>query len=199
MVALARALLGTDHIACWNAHYFCKEAVADATERIYHRDYTGWPFSPMRNVSIWLALDDVTDNGPIKYFAGSHLAPLPDLSWQRGNVSSKMDSPDELRDKFGEPVLGVLRAGQAIAHSEYTAHLYAGPNLSGRRRLAISITYIALEHDGVVATDCGTAFGEGVVLPQGARFPPGSTWSELKRPRLFGPPGFPEPAAGARL
>jgi len=55
VVALARALLGTDTIACWNAHYFCKEAVADATERIYHRDFTGWPFSPMRNVSIWLA------------------------------------------------------------------------------------------------------------------------------------------------
>ena len=86
---------------------------------------------------MWLALDDADEgNGCVRFFRGSH-----HLGLQHQKPGEESVLYGRLSAQCGEPIPAPLRAGHASVHSDMTAHVSAGPNLSKRRRLGIAITY----------------------------------------------------------
>jgi hypothetical protein len=79
----------------------------------WHQDQAGWPIATPRGVAIWLALDDVDgESGGLRYRTGSH----------RSGTA-------------GDPVDGVVRAGEALLHHAQTWHASTS-NRSDRWRRA---------------------------------------------------------------
>ena len=62
VVQLARDVLGAN-VACWGGHYIAKQPETDVAIQC-HQDGWYWAFSPTRQATVWLALDDADeDNG----------------------------------------------------------------------------------------------------------------------------------------
>ncbi len=193
VVQLARDTLGTQHVACWGAHYVCKLPHHEA-ELQFHQDGVLWPFSATRNCSIWVALDDVDEsNGATEFFSGSHL--LGGLHRLRREGDDHTIQPAALaclRTKC--PLIPArLTAGFASVHSDLTAHLSMGPNSSGRRRLGITISFCPMDQG--VKNCVGSQWASSSYIPPGAV--PQEPWTPLARPPDFAPnTGSP---AGSRL
>lgn len=185
VVQLARDTLGTQHVACWGAHYVCKLPGHEA-DLEYHQDGVLWPFSATRNCSIWIALDDVDEgNGAIEFFAGSHL--LGGLHRLRREGDDHTIQPKRLARLRAECrlVSTSLQAGFASVHSDLTAHLSMGPNPSDRRRLGITISFCPMDQG--VQNCAGSQWASSSFVPSGAvLYEP---WTPLGRPPDYGQQG----------
>lgn len=131
-------LIGTD-IVCWGTHYFCK--LAGESKRVpWHQDASYWPFRPTRTVTVWLAIDDVTEtNAPMVFLPGSHHH--GHLRWQPadGDVVLHQEIPD-VDDSAGS-FANTMRSGQMSVHADTLVHGSA-PNTSGRRRCGLTMRYV---------------------------------------------------------
>ena len=183
VVQLARDTLGTAHVACWGAHYVCKLPRQEA-KRTFHQDGVLWPFSATRSCSIWVALDDVDErNGCTEFFAGSHL--LGGVHRLRREGDDHTIQPTALAKLHAEcPLVPArLETGFASVHSDLTAHLAMGPNLSDRRRLGITISFCPMDQG--VENCVGSEWASQSFIPPGtvARAP----WRPLERPPDYVP------------
>ena len=178
VVQLARDTLGTQHVACWGAHYVCKLPHHDS-DLEFHQDGVLWPFSATRNCSIWVALDDVDQgNGATEFFAGSHL--LGGLHrLRREGDDHTIQQPTLARLRAECPLVPAsLQAGFASVHSDLTAHLSMGPNTSDRRRLGITISFCPMDQG--VQNCVGSQWASSSFIPPGAVLC--EPWTRLERP-----------------
>ena len=61
-----KQLIGED-VILWGSSLFCK-AEKTGNETPWHQDGEYWPIKPLKSLTIWLAIDEVTnDNGPLQY------------------------------------------------------------------------------------------------------------------------------------
>eukprot|EP00747_Dinoflagellata_sp_TGD_P221974 gnl/TRDRNA2_/TRDRNA2_93734_c0_seq1.p1 gnl/TRDRNA2_/TRDRNA2_93734_c0~~gnl/TRDRNA2_/TRDRNA2_93734_c0_seq1.p1 ORF type:complete len:350 (-),score=43.30 gnl/TRDRNA2_/TRDRNA2_93734_c0_seq1:85-1134(-) len=194
IVALVRDLLGPN-VACWGAHYLCKQP-QDGLSVIgihrdgstgHHQDGVFWPFRPARQAIVWLALDDTDEeNGAMTFYPGSHQL---GIMHRPGTSMISRSTMKDVQKRCGPAVTaGPLRAGQLSIHTDLLIH--GSPlNRSSRRRLGVSIQYTAM--DGVSAS--GEHWGHGVAVPEGSVIPrgpdggPNQTFLPLPRPTVYGP------------
>lgn len=137
-------LLGPD-LVCWGSHVFHKTPGLGMSVP-FHQDAIFWPLTPLRSVTVWLAVDDAdADNGAVVFAPGSHLlGALP-------HTAVVMDGTKSLHKEVGdgarfEPglVTNELAAGQASVHSDLLVHGSAA-NRSRRRRSGLAIRYVAAD------------------------------------------------------
>ena len=119
------------NIICWASHFFNK-LPNDNRPVPYHQD--------ARTVTVWLAIDDTDiENAPMEFLPGSHkVGPLP---WKVTDKKNPVLSQEITGiEKFGNPYLNVLKAGDFSLHADMIAH-GSLPNMSHRRRCGLTIRY----------------------------------------------------------
>jgi ectoine hydroxylase-related dioxygenase (phytanoyl-CoA dioxygenase family) len=101
-----------------------------------------WPFEPYELVSAWIALDDsTTENGCVRYFAGSHrLGMLPHTP--SGVTGNSLGLVDDSRVKTLEEVPVEVRRGSCILHHSLTVHR-SEPNVSDHPRRSLVYVYMS--------------------------------------------------------
>ena len=131
-------LIGPD-IVCWTSHYFCKQP-HDPRPVNWHQDATYWPVRPTRTVTVWLAIDDVTDqNSPMQFIEGSHK--LGKLEWQEAPENAVLRQSVPNADFYGSVFSNTLRAGEISLHTSTLLH-GSQPNSSPKRRCGLTLRYI---------------------------------------------------------
>ena len=72
IISEVKQLIGDD-IILWGSSLFCKKE-KNGKETPWHQDGEYWPIKPLESVTVWLSIDEVTEeNGPLQYIPGSHL------------------------------------------------------------------------------------------------------------------------------
>lgn len=131
-------LLGPN-IVLWGSHYFCKIPF-DQREVPFHQDATYWPFRPFKTVTVWLAVDDITeDAGPMCFLPGSHLHGK--LAWKRRDENVILELEVEDYSKFRKPYPLLLDAGKFSLHTDLLVHGSKG-NDSDSRRCGLTLRYV---------------------------------------------------------
>lgn len=106
----------------------------------YHQDNAYFCQSPPDMLTLWIALDAVTEaNGPVFFVEGSHLEGMQPtkLSGVRGNsIGMAQPSPVPLEDQF----CALLAPGDATIHHCQTIH-HSAPNTAEHSRLALLLVY----------------------------------------------------------
>lgn len=138
LISVARQLIGDD-IILWGTTIFGKPA-RSGKETPWHQDGEYYPIRPLRVLTIWIALDDVTpENGPMRFIPGSHKGrKLYSHSWVEGDdktINLVCDS-EHYDESTAEPL--ILKAGQASFHDVYMIH-GSQANHTDRRRAAFII------------------------------------------------------------
>lgn len=131
-----RCLIGDD-IVVWASYYFNKEP--GGVEIPWHQDANFWPLEPPLNVSIWLAVDEVTaENSCVQIIPGSHRRVLPhrpappDMAFRQEADPAHFDRSAAVDME--------LAPGQYFIFNERLLH-HSEPNRSDRRRLGLSARY----------------------------------------------------------
>ncbi|MEM7020328.1 MAG: phytanoyl-CoA dioxygenase family protein [Pseudomonadota bacterium] len=164
-------LIGPD-IICWSTHYFCKQP-NDIKRVPWHQDATYWPVRPTKTVTIWLAIDDVTEeNAPMRFLPGTHRGGKYD--WKPATGEFVLAQEIEDAADYGEPFDNILKAGQLSIHASTLIH-GSEPNHSDKRRCGLTFRYIP--------SDCGVKEGAERVLADGivCRGKAGN-WKRTERP-----------------
>jgi len=147
-----------------------------AREIPFHQDYSYWPFDREGSVTLWIALDDMTEEmGPLRYLAGSHREGPLGLIEPR-DIRDAYPHLRELEVVGGKP----LKAGDAQAHWGLTLHGSAA-NTGKERREAAAFRY---HRSDVIYT--------GLWHPHYNSFnlTPGKKFTESKDFWRVGPDGF---------
>lgn len=107
-----------------------------AAEIPYHQDYAYWPFDREGNVTLWIALEDMSeDMGPLRYLEGSQKeGPLGLID--RNDIRDVYPQLRDLSVGGGK----AMKAGDAQAHWGLTIHGSAA-NKGTARRSALSFRY----------------------------------------------------------
>lgn len=106
----------------------------------YHQDNAYFCQSPPDMLTIWVAIDAVTQaNGPVFFVKGSHLGGMlpTKLSGVRGN-SIGMAEPSKV--PLEEQFCGLLAPGDATIHHCQTIH-HSAPNTTEHSRLGLLFVY----------------------------------------------------------
>ena len=144
LVAFAADMLG-ETVICRHSHFFCK-LPGDGKRVSWHQDASYWPLSPSRVVSIWLAIDDATeDNGALQVIPRSHIdaqVPFFDSDASESNVLGQtVRNPTSHGDA---PVSLAMKAGQISLHSDWLLHS-SEPNRSAERRCGLALRYLSAD------------------------------------------------------
>ncbi len=141
LLDLIEAVIGPD-IILWGAHVFCKPA-GNGMEIPWHQDGDYWPNRPLASCTLWVALDDSSqENGCMRFIRGSHrtrtgfhhrLDERPDLAFNRIVAEDQFDEALAADD--------VLEAGQMSIHDVYLIH-GSRANRSAKRRAGFAIRYM---------------------------------------------------------
>ena len=141
---IATSLIGCDEVRVFWDKTFTKPPTHKGTRQsVWHQDYPYNPIDRRGFLSIWIAVEDVTDDmGAIRFIPRSHrLGPLgrfdligKEHTWQ------EILRPDDL-EIVGDPITQPLNAGEATVHDGLTLH-GAGENLSNHPRRGWTIIYI---------------------------------------------------------
>jgi hypothetical protein len=135
---MVEQLIGPDLIM-WGSQVFSKPT-GDGMAIPWHQDGQYWPLRPLRNVTVWVAIDAATvENGCLRVIPGSH---------RRGLMAhSRTDDPDLV---LNQGLSGVdetrafdvqLEPGQVSLHDVMTVH-GSNANRSGQRRCGYAIRYM---------------------------------------------------------
>lgn len=153
LAAMAGQLSGADGIRVWHDQALYKPPFGNPTA--WHLDNPYWSFDSSHAISLWVALDDATqDNGCLYYIPGSHFtAKLQNVSLGTNQADLFRHYPD-WRDI--SPVACPCPAGSAVFHHGLVAH-GAGANMTNRARRAMTCAYMP---------DGSTFNGNQNVLPQ---------------------------------
>jgi non-heme Fe2+,alpha-ketoglutarate-dependent halogenase len=146
-------LIGPD-ILCWSTIFWIKDAGSKSFVS-WHQDNTYWGLSSRNVVTAWFAISDASvEAGCMKVMPGTH----------RGETLAHEDTYDA--DNMltrGQSIRGLdearaasmpLCAGELSLHNYCLAH-GSGPNLSGDRRIGVSMHFMPPDTKQVVgAWDC---------------------------------------------
>tara|TARA_B100001029_G_C14949605_1_gene387980 strand:- start:9 stop:770 length:762 start_codon:yes stop_codon:yes gene_type:complete len=136
-----KQLIGED-VILWGSSLFCK-AEKTGNETPWHQDGEYWPIKPLKSLTIWLAIDEVTnDNGPLQYIPGSHLdkklVEHETLDKKNITLNQTLKNIDEIRD---EAKSVILNPGMFSIHDVYLFH-GSKANFSGKRRAGLTYRYM---------------------------------------------------------
>ena len=130
-------VVGPDFVV-WGSHFFSKKPHCPKHVP-WHQDASYWPLSPARTVTVWLAIDDVTEeNSPMRFLPRTHN--LGHLDWKKTEKDAVLSQEIENAERFGAPVSDLLRAGQLSLHADMLVH-GSEPNQSDRRRCGLTARY----------------------------------------------------------
>lgn len=134
-------IIGPD-IAIWNSSFFAKPAKV-GSRTPWHQDGEYWPIRPLATCSVWIAVDDSTEeNGCLQFIPGSHKHQK--LQSHHVNDADGLALPLELdADTFdeSEAVNVVLETGQISLHDVYLMHA-SDPNRSEQPRRGMTLRFM---------------------------------------------------------
>ena len=137
---LVEQLIGPD-IILWNTHLFCKPA-GDGKEVPWHQDGHYWPIRPLATCSVWIALDDVSEeNGALRWLPGSHTGQQFQHHTDNGGHLALNQVLDDGQVDLSKARTNTLKAGQFSLHDVYLLHGSAA-NVSTRRRSGLALRYM---------------------------------------------------------
>ncbi|MEU8523750.1 phytanoyl-CoA dioxygenase family protein [Streptomyces sp. NPDC048577] len=145
LVDIGEHFLGPS-LACFTAHYICKPPY-DGQPVLWHQDGAYWKLTPMKALTVWLAIDEsTTENGCLRMIPGSHKLPLhkPNLRADRPNMLFS-EADDDLVKQWAEEhgVVDIeLNPGDVSIHHPHLLHC-SEANTSPKRRCGLDIGYIA--------------------------------------------------------
>lgn len=142
--ALAAAVLGVESVTLFQDNLIWKPP--GTTGRVqWHQDYAYWPLSAPSGLTMWLALDDVTEEmGCLHYIPGSHAEgeKQPTNFISPGSPSWRQDLPPlEWPTQEHRAVVAPLQRGHLLVHHPLSWHMSPG-NTTARHRRAWSLTFI---------------------------------------------------------
>lgn len=145
--AVAEELIGCDEVIIFWDKTFTKPPASQGTRQsVWHQDYPYNPIDRRGFVSVWLAVDDVTEEmGAMRFVPGSHrLGPLGrfDLVGREHDWDETLRPED--RELVSDPITQPLEAGEATVHDGLTLH-GAGENLSNRPRRGWTMIFMPAE------------------------------------------------------
>ena len=142
--ALAAAVLGVDAVRLFQDNLIWKPP-GTTGEVQWHQDYAYWPLSAPEGLTMWLALDDVTDEmGCLRYVPGSHRLgeKQPTNFISPGSPSWRQDLPPlDWSAQEDNAVITPLQRGHILVHHPLSWHMSPG-NTTRRHRRAWSLTFI---------------------------------------------------------
>jgi ectoine hydroxylase-related dioxygenase (phytanoyl-CoA dioxygenase family) len=142
-----RSLIGDD-IVVWASYFFNKEP--GGKEIPWHQDANFWPIEPPLNISIWMAIDEVTvTNSCVQLIPGSHRSVVPHVS--AAGMAFREEADPALVDRAAAVDM-TLRPGEFFVFNERMLH-HSNANTSNARRLGLSARYTVpfvniLDQDG---------------------------------------------------
>ncbi len=135
---MAADLSGADGIRIWHDQALVKRPYANPTA--FHLDVPYWSFSSRNAVSIWVALDDATEqNGCLYFFPGSHLETTYDNVGIGPNVGAIFEVYPQFASRQAKS--GAMRAGSCSFHNGLSIH-GAGANMTNGTRRAMTCAYM---------------------------------------------------------
>ena len=146
-----KQLIGED-IILWGSSLFCK-AEKTGNETPWHQDGEYWPIKPLESLTVWLAIDEVTnENGPLQYIPGSHLdkklVEHKTLDKKNITLNQTLKNVDEIKNKAKSVV---LNPGMFSIHDVFLFH-GSQANVSGKRRAGLTYRYMPatsfFDHEG---------------------------------------------------
>lgn len=143
-----RRLIGDD-IVVWASYFFTKEP--GGKEIPWHQDANFWPIEPPLNMSIWMAVDEVTtENSCVQLIPGSHRNVIPHIPAGEEMAFGQEANPASVDTSAAIDM--VLRPGEFFIFNERMLH-HSHQNRSGRRRMGLSARYTVpfvtlLDQDG---------------------------------------------------
>lgn len=136
------ACIGPD-IMVWGCGFVIKEP-GDGSFVSWHQDCYFWRWEPHRQITAWVALNDVTlDNGAMLMIdtpADIGVVPHSQVKDEKNLLMRGQTLEADLEGRIQTPV--PLRRGEFSVHHEFTFH-GSGANLTNDRRIGFSIQYIA--------------------------------------------------------
>ena len=141
LVDLVSSVLG-DNIIMWGVQVFCKPGV-DGMEVPMHQDGQYWPIRPLATCTVWLAIDDATEeNGCLKFIKGSHRDKK--LKKHEFNKTENLTLHQELlKTEYNEDdsVNLILNRGQISLHDVYLVH-GSEANFSPKSRRGMTMRFM---------------------------------------------------------
>ena len=135
---IAGELAGVDGIRIWHDQALFKPPFGNPTS--WHLDNPYWSFSSRNSISIWVALDNATqDNGCLYYLPGTQKTATHANAGIGRNQADLFKFYPQWREisTVGCP----CAAGSAVFHNGLTAH-GAGANMTNKARRAMTCAYM---------------------------------------------------------
>ena len=146
-------LIGPD-ILCWSTIFWIKDAGSKSFVS-WHQDNTYWGLSSRNVVTAWFAISDASvEAGCMKVMPGTHTGDTlaHEDTYDADNMLTRGQSIRGLDEARAASM--PLRAGEMSLHNYCLAH-GSGPNLSGDRRIGVSMHFMPPDTKQVVgAWDC---------------------------------------------
>ncbi|MEQ4209144.1 phytanoyl-CoA dioxygenase family protein [Actinopolymorpha sp. B9G3] len=136
IVGRLRGMIGAD-IVVWASYFFTKDP--GGKEIPWHQDANFWPIEPPLNISIWMAVDEVTtENSCVQIIPGSHRTVVRHLPAREGMAFGQEADPAAVDTSAAVDM--VLRPGEFFIFNERLLH-HSHKNTSDRRRMGLSARY----------------------------------------------------------
>ena len=137
------SILGPN-ILLWDSAYVIKEP--NDTNFLWHQDLIYWGLSDDKLVSAWVAISDSSiNNGCMRFIPKTHLHGELQHRDQKTKNTILYRGQSVKYDIKEEDVVDItLNPGQASLHHGHVIHS-SNPNISKRRRIGLTIQYIAPE------------------------------------------------------
>jgi len=146
-------LIGPD-ILCWSTIFWIKDAGSKSFVS-WHQDNTYWGLSSRNVVTAWFAISDASvEAGCMSVLPGSHLGETlaHEDTYHSDNMLTRGQAIRDIDES--RAVHMPLAAGEMSLHNYCLAH-GSGPNLSGDRRIGVSMHFMPPSTKQVVGTwDC---------------------------------------------
>tara|TARA_Y100000389_G_C17312704_1_gene438832 strand:- start:80 stop:787 length:708 start_codon:yes stop_codon:yes gene_type:complete len=132
------------NFALWNSSFFAKPA-HNGFETPWHQDGQYWPINPLATCTVWLAIDDATEeNGCLRFIKGSHKEKK--LKEHIRNDKKNLTLHQQLqKTELDESKLVnlTLKRGQISLHDVYMIH-GSKENKSPNSRRAMTMRFMPL-------------------------------------------------------
>ena len=136
-------LIGSQ-FALWNSSFFAKPA-HNGFATPWHQDGQYWPVKPLATCTVWLAIDDATEeNGCLRFIKGSHKDKK--LKEHSRNNSESLTLHQELKKNEldeSKSINLILKRGQISLHDVYMIH-GSKENTSSNSRRAMTMRFMPL-------------------------------------------------------
>jgi ectoine hydroxylase-related dioxygenase (phytanoyl-CoA dioxygenase family) len=132
------------NFALWNSSFFAKPA-HNGFETPWHQDGQYWPINPLATCTVWLAIDDATeDNGCLSFIKGSHKDKrIKEHSRNNKNNLTLHQEIDKNQYDVSKSFNLILKRGQISLHDVYMVH-GSKENKSPNPRRAMTMRFMPL-------------------------------------------------------